>query len=390
MARSVYFTALDGIQYFKEIKIMQTAMKLENLLETVIHQTRTKEDLLVPTGQVEVIQDSGSPILTVGAGALELSRSFDITETAHAQIAARLKIPVKYYHRLMADHPDLLWAQVNELFKREPESRMLRTLDGKLRAFLSNSYRRLDNDIVLEHALPSIVQGDLETKLLSSNVTDKKMYMKVLFPDDRLAQEIGKTADGTPDIVRPGFILRNSEIGQGSLSIDGFFYRSFCENGCHFGGINTMNFKRSHLGGRLIEGVDYSIMSDETRAAEDKALVSQTADVMRALASPELAQKMGDKLRATKDTTLVVNPVDAIEVLAKDVGLRQDEKDSVLESFIKDRDYSLWGAVNAVTEQANNSETCSYDRATELEEIGGKMLSMGGRQWDKIALAEAA
>jgi len=367
---------------------MQTAMRLENLLETVIHQTKTKEDLLVPTGQIEIIQPEGSSPSVIFGGDVG-TRDFDITETAHAQIASRLKIPVKYYHRLMADHPDLLWAQVNELFKREPESRMLRTLDGKLRAFLSNSYRRLDNDIVLEHALPQIVNGDLETKLLSSNVTDKKMYMKVLFPDDRLAQEIG-TINGEPDIVRPGFILRNSEIGQGSLSIDGFFYRSFCENGCHFGGINTMNFKRSHLGGRLIEGVDFSIMSNETREAEDKALISQTADVMKALASPELAQKMGDKLRLTNDTTEVVNPVDAIEVLAKDVGLRQDEKDSVLESFIKDQNYTLWGAVNAVTEQANNDALCSYDRATELEEIGGKMLSMGNRAWDRIALAEAA
>lgn len=367
---------------------MQTAMSLEDLLGTVITQSNTKEDLVVPTGNIEMYQSEiGSPMSLVIDGGASGCRDFDISDIAHRQIAARLKIPTQYYLRLLSEHPDLVLMQVNELFKREPESRMLRTLDGKLRAFLSNSYRRLDNDIVLENALPQIVSGDIETKLLSCNVTDRKMYMKVLFPDDRLAQEIGTTADGSPDIVRPGFILRNSEIGQGSLSIDGFFYRSFCENGCHFGGINTVNFKRSHLGGRLIEGADFSIISDETRAAEDAALVGQTTDVLRALASPELSQKMGDKLRATKDTPLVENPVEAIEVLAREVGLRQNEKDRVLESFIKDQDYSLWGAINAVTEQANSAEQCSYDRATELEAIGGKMLSMGKSSWNRIAQA---
>lgn len=35
---------------------------------------------------------------------------------------------------------------------------MLRTLDGNLRAFLSNRYRRLDNLELVDHILPVIAQ----------------------------------------------------------------------------------------------------------------------------------------------------------------------------------------------------------------------------------------
>lgn len=384
---------------------MQAALDLSQLLETVIKQTKAKTDYLANTETAieiverEVMTDINGGYVTklmlnLKKESSGFSETFGITENAHKQIAARLKIPTKYYFRLLQDHPDLIMNQINALFDREPENRMLRILNGEVRAFLSDKYRRLDNNIVLEQALPQIIQGDIETKLLSSNVTDRKLYLKVLFPDDRLAQQIGVTRDGSPDIVRPGFMLSNSEIGQGSLSIKGFFYRSFCENGCHFGGINTLDFSRSHLGGRVIEGVDYSIMSDETRQKEDALLMSQTTDVIRALSSPEFSKTMGDQLRMTKDTKLVKNPIEAVDAVAKELGLHQNEKDSVLESFIKDQDYSLWGMANAVTVQANNAELCSYDRATELEELGGKLLSMTPRTWDKFAniesVAEAA
>lgn len=367
---------------------MQNAMNLETLLNTVISQKDTKRDFLTSTASsIEMVEGSQGIFMKLNNDD-SFNEVFNISEIAHKQIASRLGIPVKYYLRLLADHPDLILMQVNELFRREPQDRMLRTLDGQLRAFLSSSYRRLDNDIILEHTLPTIIDGDIKTQLLSSNVTDKKLYLKVLFPDESLQQVIGKTRTGADDIIHPAFVLSNSEIGQGALKIQSFFYRTFCTNGCTFGNIdNALDFSRSHLGGRLIEGADFSIVSDETRAMEDGLLISQTTDILKAIASPEFSQSMGDQLRATKDTALVENPEAAVEQIAKELGIRESERSGVLESFIKDQDYSLWGMANAVTEQANNAEAVSYDRAGELEEIGGKILGMGNRAWGRFAQA---
>lgn len=66
-----------------------------------------------------------------------------VTDHAHGQIAQRLDIPAKYYNRMRSEAPALLAANVNNWFQEQPERRMIRTLDGKARAFLSDRYRRV-------------------------------------------------------------------------------------------------------------------------------------------------------------------------------------------------------------------------------------------------------
>lgn len=364
---------------------MQTAMDLTTLLNTVIDQSAQKQDFLADTDKAlsllhNPITNDIKMLLEGSAGMRELS----LSDTAHSQIAQRLRIPAKYYNRLLEDHPDLIVEQVNALFDREPETRLVRVLGDTARAFLSANYRRVDNKEVLENMLPQIVQGDIQALPLSTNVTDNKMYMKVLFEDDRLAQEVG-TVRGEADVIKPGFILSNSETGHGSLSVKGFFYRSYCLNGCHFGSTDIADYSRSHRGGRMINNAEYTLISDETRRLEDQVIWSQATDIITGLANPETVAKLGATIREANQTEKVVNPTEAVDVVAKELGIREAEKTGVLESFLQDGIYSKWGMVNAVTEQANRDDI-SYDRATELEAIGGKILAMPERQWERIAL----
>ena len=55
-------------------------------------------------------------------------------ETAHQQIAARLNIPFRYYKKMQSESPDLLDQNVNRWLNQNPERRMIRVLDGKVRA----------------------------------------------------------------------------------------------------------------------------------------------------------------------------------------------------------------------------------------------------------------
>ena len=50
--------------------------------------------------------------------------------------------------------------------------------------------------------------------------------------------------------------------------------------------------------------------------------------------------------------------------------------------MIEGNDLTLYGLSNAVTRHSQNVE--SYDRATALESIGYKILTMPSRQWSKI------
>jgi hypothetical protein len=371
---------------------MKAGMSLEALLTEVQRQNEVKRDFTTSTeNNVRMVEaddlQNGVAVVMLKDGAAELER-FAVSEQAHKQIAARLNIPSRYYLRLLADHRDLVVHQVNALFEREPASRLFRTLDGTLRAFLSDRYLRLDNNDVLEQTLPAIVKGELETTLLSTNVGENKMHMKVLFTGDELAHEVtSRTKDGSTRIIRPGFRMSNSETGQGTLAIEGFFYDGYCLNGCVFGQIEAFSFKRTHLGGRLIEGVDFEVMSDQSRELEDKAIISQVSDVMTALANPEFAQKMVTRLRATTETGDVQSPVNAVDMAVKELDLREDEKESILTTFIEDRDYSQWGLASAITQVANK-EAVTYERACELENVGANVIDLNQIQWNRFIQAE--
>jgi hypothetical protein len=371
---------------------MKAGMSLEALLTEVQRQNSVKRDFTTSTeNNVRMVEaddlQSGVAVVMLKDGAAELER-FAVSDHAHKQIAARLNIPSRYYLRLLDDHRDLVVHQVNALFEREPASRLFRTLDGTLRAFLSDRYLRLDNNDVLEQTLPAIVKGELETQLLSTNVGENKMHMKVLFTGDELAHEVtSRTRDGSPRIIRPGFRMSNSETGSGTLAIEGFFYDGYCLNGCVFGKIEAFSFKRTHLGGRLIEGVDFEVLSDQSRELEDKAIISQVSDVMKALANPEFAEKMVNRLRATTETGDVQSPVGAVDLAVTELDLREDEKESILTTFISDGDYSQWGLASAITQVANK-EVTTYERSCELENVGANVIDLNQLQWNRFIQAE--
>ena len=54
--------------------------------------------------------------------------------------------------------PEPLATNVNEWFHNKPERRMIRTLDGQARAFLSDRYRRLDNYDLASTVLPILIE----------------------------------------------------------------------------------------------------------------------------------------------------------------------------------------------------------------------------------------
>lgn len=381
---------------------MKRGMSLENLLTTVVEQQKTKRDFVANTKEsIQMVEAADMPqkvaIVLLKEGSSELER-FSISENCHRQIASRLQIPLKYYFRLLEDHLDLVITQVNALFIREPQTRLLRTLDGKARAFLSNKYKVLDNDQVLEQVLPPIVNGDIQSELLSSNITDNHMYMKVLFTGDDLAQDIGELSrpqnhiggqnNGyTRDIVRPGAIIKNSETGMGSMVTEGFFYRDYCLNGCVYGSTEIFNVKRIHLGGKLVANGEFEVFSDETKRKQNELIIAEVTDALKALTNPENVQKMGDALRATKEGAKVDSPFAAVDQLAKEVDIRDGEKESIISNFISDGDFSRWGMLNAVTKVAN-TDAVDYERACELESIGSQIIDLHASQWNRIANAE--
>lgn len=368
---------------------MHNGMSLQDMMGEVIRHSDAKVDFVANTkenicmvampdfddGVALVVQkvgtDSEAPILN----------RFEITDNCHKQIAARLKIYMPYYRRMLSDHRDLLMQNVNAWFEKEPELRMVRTLDGRARAFLSNSFRRVDNEQILERTLP-VIRNDFETTMLNTHVDEDRMRLKCLFTGDEHKVDLGKTKNGNDDIVHAGFEMGNSEVGRGSFFIRGFFFRDYCTNGCVFGTTETASMKQIHVGSRLGITADM-ILSNATMRKEDELIISAARDVLVKLASPEFTQQLGNKLRALKETESVKAPIPAVENVCETLRLSEGESASVLESFIREGDYSQWGMVNAVTQLANTTER--YSRSCDIEEAGNTIINLPANQWHRVA-----
>ena len=340
---------------------MKQGMKsIENLYRELMRQREARKDLIADTHSLSVSTENGISTLSIFTD--KDIYNFKVTDIAHRQIADRLGIPFKYYERMMNEYPRLLDKNINSWLKFKSEKRMLRTLDGRLRAFLSNRYRRLDNLELIDHILPVIAQMKNCT-IASCDITETHLYLKVI--NKSMKAEI---TEG--DIVQAGFVVSNSEIGLGALKVEPLVYRLICKNGM----INRDYAHKKYHTGRNVEDKDdaYELYSDETLKADDKAYFMKVQDIVSAAVDKTKFMLTVDKMRQAKNIKTGDNPIETVEVLGDKYLLNKNERASILRHFIMDRDFSQFGLINAVTLTSQDVE--DYNRATELERIGGTIL----------------
>ena len=297
---------------------------------------------------------------------------FGMRPTFHRQISSRLNIPQKYYDRMLADAPGLLSDNVNHWFQHNPQSRMVRTLDDKARAFLSNRYRPIDNYDMAEVVLPIFEEVGVEVR--SAEVTESRMYIKGVAYHVNAEVEVG-------DLVAAGVIASNSEIGLGSWKISAFIERLVCKNGM----VGTKELVKYHTGQGNGDGDGHEFFKSDTLKADDKALFLKTRDVVEGLLSQAKIEDAAMKFRGLTDDRIVGDPVKAVEVLSTKLDLSDHERGGVLKHLIQGGDLSAWGVVNAVTRQAEDVE--SYDRATEIEGAGFKAVELPQSEWAEVLRA---
>ena len=98
-------------------------------------------------------------------------------------------------------------------------------------------------------------------------------------------------------------------------------------------------------------------------------------DIVRASVDEAKFALTVDKLRASMEIKTGDNPVETVEVLGDRYLLNKNERGSILRHFIMGNDFSHYGLVNAVTRSSQDVQ--DYNRATELERVGGILLEEG-------------
>jgi hypothetical protein len=349
-----------------------------NLLDSILDQTeraRKEKELeeKKPKRDVRLSVENGD------------SEPHIILPYAHGQIAGRLKIPKPYHARCLSQAPDLLTTNINHWFQNQPEDRMVRTLIAPyadtptVRAFLSNRYRRIENELIAEAILPIIYEmaPKLGLEIQSCEITDTRMYIQVRFPKIEREVRVG-------DIVQAGLGFRNSEVGAGSVTAEQLIWRLECMNGQ----VGQLAIRKYHVGRRIDtdEEVTQDFYRDETLKADDKALLMKIQDTVRHSFDEGEFDKSVDAMRDAASRQITGTKIlDTVKVLDKkcNLGLSDGEQNGVLHHLISGGDMTQWGVSNAITRMAHEEDT-NYNRCYEYQKMGAKVVNMNGVAWDTV------
>ncbi len=363
---------------------MKTGKTLTQLAQEIERQRETRLDFLVPTDKVAAEVAGGDIVL---AGLPQLPERPSFNQLGHRQFGSYLGIPAPYYDRMREKAPELLATNANHWLHSNPERRMARTLDGRVRAWLSDAYRPLDNHDLAEAVLPALLEAEVE--IVSAEITERRLYIKAV--DKRINRDIPsgrKMGDGSHcifDTVAPALTISNSEVGEGSLKVEAGVWTRACTNLAIF---SQRALRKYHVGGRheIADGLAH-LLTDETRKATDRAVWLQVRDVVRGAFDEAKFDASLDELRGLAAQPIVSNDISkVVDLTAKTLDIKEMEKPSILRHLAEGGDLTRYGLLNAITRTAEDLE--DYDRSTDFERMGGKIIDLSPSQWR--AISEAA
>ena len=360
---------------------MKTGKSLQEMAVELERQAKSKRDFIAPTTQLEVLEgdvhNGTDPKAQMRQGQLRINGqgAFDIGAIGHEQIQGYTKIPRDYYDRMLTQAPGLLARNVNTWFRREPNKRMVRTLDGRVRAFPTDKYRPLDNIDLANVGFETLTK--MGVRVESSELTERRMYIKAV--TDRLTLEVKKG-----DVVQAGIVISNSEVACGSVKVEPLVFRLVCMNGAiaNDHALRKYHVGRGHGGGDSAE----EFFKDETRRADDRAFWLKVRDVIEGSFKKDVFERIVARMRETTEREINGSIEGAVEVVSDRFGLKEGERNGVLKWLVKGGDLTQWGLLNAITR--TSQEVDDYDRATDMERFGGEVLELPKQDWELIANAE--
>jgi len=247
---------------------------VENTLNRIF--TQIPDDVIVPANRIEFLPETQGVILGHPTGTHSTERKWQgIHENALSQLCSKANLPIRYARDLISQFnqkeddgtfwgPELLAHNLNELMKNSQGRHLLRSVDGQVRGFLSDRYKRLDSQQLAEQFVTSMKEvGAIPIK---GNVSDTSFHLRALLP--QVYEPIPN------EVMAFGMSWSNSDFGRGANVIEVFAMRLWCTN-CAIG---QDRMRQVHVGQRFADGhIDYS---KKTKELDTKASLSAMRDVI--------------------------------------------------------------------------------------------------------------
>jgi hypothetical protein len=309
--------------------------------------------------------------VTVGFGTNGSSKGFNMHPHAMTQSFEKASIPKAYAETLLREgQSDLLAENLNQRYARQtskasdPKKYLIREIDGEVRGFLSNKFRRMDSRPIVKTFLESTSPFGMVP--LKAQALDTKYYLKMVVPT------IFEVRPNEPILY--GLCLQNSDFGDGALVLQVMLLRLICVNGC----MSDTALRKVHLGARLGSGDDDSVeFSDETYDLDSRTMSSAVKDLVKSLVAPEVVKGKIDLVRAAFEST-----IDATAALA---GLRSKSRitkaeEKQLSELYRSADVEMLPPGNSSWRLSNTlsllAQQVDPGRGLELENLAGSLIGL--------------
>lgn len=350
---------------------MKQGISISELAREVERREEAMRDFILPSNQIEayVGSDNKASMVFNNEGEVE---AFGINRVAHEQLSDKLQIPRKYYDRMKDEEPELLVNNINTWLRRSPKRQLLRTLDGDVRAFLSDRYGIMyDNALALRAAMPVLMEFP-EMTYKSLELTDRKMYLQCVLPSMRSEVKVGEA-------VNAGIVISNSEVGFGRFTVERLIYLLSCTNGM----IRGESIGKTHLSSKLDDNME-DFYKRDTIVAKIEAFRKEVRDHVSNAFDERSFMEDIVMIRKTTERKIGTGKIEgSVKKISKKFSFVQTEQDDILHRLIEGGDLSQFGISQAVTNLAN--ATVDYDRVVELERAGGNIIDLSESEWQAIA-----
>jgi hypothetical protein len=279
------------------------------------------------------------------------------------QLAQRGGIPKSYVDRLVEKGTwgtELLAKNLRELYGHDDSVYLTRSMDGEVRGFLSDRFKRIDCRPTVERFIT--VSKALDAVPIEGYQMQTRVAVKVMLP---------KLFEPVPnEIMGFGISLLNSDYGAGAFAVKPFCLRLWCTNYA----IMEDTIRAVHLGQQL-KKEDLHLFSQQTLTLQGKAMESAVEDVVKGALSAERINQYCEIVRqATSDRIDFKGELDKL----RKKGLLKGEADQVRDVYLNGGieqlppGENMWRMSNALSWLAN--ETQDTGRKVELMEMAGSML----------------
>jgi hypothetical protein len=281
------------------------------------------------------------------------------------QMAEKLGVPVKYVVNLSKTDwgRQLIAHNFTEMVDNSaPQTYLIREIDGHIRGVMSDRYKIMDTMQIFM----AFMQGALESgaKLYDGLHTDSKNFMEVVHPE---ILPIETKNNGMVPLVL-GARVRNSDFGDGALSLKIFTLNTRCLNGM----VGEQLLREVHLGGRITNIQHY--LSSDTIRKETAAQAAIVGDTMRSVFGGEYRDKEIARIMQASD--MIVDYNQEVKALPK-LGVYESEVKALSEKLMNNDPNdgiqgknTMWKIVQGLTAVANDQQPA---RTRELQEIASSL-----------------